>query len=215
MSEVLEAPSLLAHNAAARSRAYLLFAQALEYPDSALQVRVNRGEFAAEVIAALDAVEASLLENLSPAALAACGSEEEFQVEYTRLFDAAAAKGACHLYEGLYGDARNAVMEECLRFYDYFGLSLSEQDRELPDYLVTQLEFLHYLAYCQASLIEQGGDAQPCRLAEADFIERHLGRWVPKLNEQLQRNQPSPYFGEVIQLLDRFLRLDLSTKDAL
>ena len=141
----------------------------------------------------------------SSTAFSACGSEDDLQVEYTRLFDAAASKDACHLYEGIYADARDRALEESLRFYDYFGLSLSEGAREFPDYIVTQLEFLHYLTYCQSGVAAQGGDPESFRLAEEDFIERHLGRWVPKLNQRLQTKQPLAYFGQLVDLLDRFL----------
>lgn len=193
--------------AAARCRAYRLFAEALEYPDSVLHARVSQGRMADELIEALAAVDASLLEGFDASAFSACGSEDDFQVEYTRLFDAAASKDACHLYEGIYADSRDRAMEESLRFYDYFGLALSEEAREFPDYLVTQLEFLHYLAYCQSAVAEQGGDSQPYRLAEQDFIERHPGRWVPMLNKQLQEKHPMPYFRYLLRLLDGFLKL--------
>lgn len=203
--EILESNALLEQSAAARSSAYRIFAEALEYPDAALHARVSQGQLGAELRAALAAADPFLLDHFDEAAFSACGAEDDFQVEYTRLFDAAASKDACHLYEGNNSESRDRALEESLRFYDYFGLTMSEEAREFPDYIVTQLEFLHYLAYCQSAVAAQGGDPQPFRLAEEDFIERHLGRWVPKLNQHLQQKQPIAYFAQIIGLLDRFL----------
>ena len=42
-------------------------------------------------------------------------------------------------------------MEEVIRFYNYFGLKLSDERRIPPDHLATELEFLHYLTFRQAA----------------------------------------------------------------
>lgn len=191
--------------AAARSQAYRLFAEALEYPESALHLRIAQGEVANELVKALAEVDASLLQDFDAAVFSACGTEDDLQVEYTRLFDPAASKDACRLYEIGFNDSRDHALEESLRFYDYFGLALSEEAREMPDYIVTQLEFLHYLAYCQSAVAAEGGDPESFRMAEKDFIERHLGRWVPKLNKKLQAKQPMPCYGRLVGLLAGFL----------
>jgi DMSO reductase family type II enzyme chaperone len=200
--------------AAVRCRAFRLFAELLDYPDEALGCEIEQGHVAdalAETLGALDPDAAGALDR---EALCDALAGDELQVEYTRLFDAGGPGGPpCPLYGGLYGGARMQTMEEAVRFYNYFGLTLSGEPRELPDHLRTELEFLHYLAYREAEALRGGADAGPYRRAQRDFIERHPGRWVPKLRERVERNSPPRFIAETVRALERFLdraRADLA-----
>jgi hypothetical protein len=84
------------------------------------------------------------------------------------------------------------TMEECVRFYNHFGLTLAEAPRELPDHISTQLEFLHFLAFREAEAWRDGRDPGPWQRAGRDFLERHPGRWVPKLRERLASRSALP-----------------------
>lgn len=86
------------------------------------------------------------------------------------------------------------TMEECVRFYHHFGLALSEAPRELPDHLVTELEFLHYLAFRAAEALERGEDPGAFRRAARDFALRHPGRFLKKLEAGLERTEAMPFF---------------------
>ena len=83
-------------------------------------------------------------------------SFEHVQDEYTRLFDVGlTGKPPCPLSGSSYaGAAKMKSMEEALRFYNHFGLVLNQEQRAMPDQLGTELEFLHFLSYRQAELIE-------------------------------------------------------------
>jgi DMSO reductase family type II enzyme chaperone len=97
------------------------------------------------------------------------------------------------------------TMEEAVRFYNHFGLTLSEAPRELPDHLTTELEFLHFLTYREAETLAAGGDPGPWRRAQRDFVSRHPARWVPKLRERLEAADPMPFFRELVGKLTSFL----------
>jgi DMSO reductase family type II enzyme chaperone len=86
------------------------------------------------------------------------------------------------------------TMEEAVRFYNHFGLSMAESPRELPDHIMTQLEFLHFLAFREAEALEGDDDPSPFQRAQRDFVSRHPGRWVPRLRERLDQNDPMPFF---------------------
>ena len=105
--------------------------------------------------------------------------------------------------------ARMKTMEEVVRFYNHFGLTLSESPRELPDHVTTELEFLHFLAFREAQAIEQGAEADPFRRAQRDFIARHLGRWIPKLRAKLVGANAMPFFAELVGRLERLLKNEL------
>jgi DMSO reductase family type II enzyme chaperone len=101
------------------------------------------------------------------------------------------------------------TMEEVVRFYNHFDLTLSESPRELPDHVTTELEFLHFLAFREAQAIEQGAEPDPFRRAQRDFIARHLGRWVPKLRAKLEGANAMPFFSELVGRLERLLESEL------
>jgi DMSO reductase family type II enzyme chaperone len=197
-----------AQRAAARSRAYGALAQAFEYPDAELCEASRSGELGKALTDILRAVDAGLCEGVDWSAFADPGEADALAVEFTRLFDVGASGPPCPLYGGLYGSARMKIMEEAVRFYNHFGLTLSESPRELPDHITTELEFLHFLGYREAEAIESGQDADAYRRAQRDFIARHPGRWVPQLRKRLEGESPMPFFLELVGRIESLLEHD-------
>jgi DMSO reductase family type II enzyme chaperone len=196
-------------SAAARSRTYELFARLFEYPDEAFGEAIRSGELAEKVRETLDALDPALLEGSDWEALRNAGEEDDdLAVEYTRLFDVGASGPPCPLYGGLYGGARMKTMEETVRFYNHFGLTLAESPREMPDHITTELEFLHFLAFREVETLQSGGDPGPFRRAQRDFAARHPGRWIPMLRERVEAQDPMPFFRELVSQLARFLAHD-------
>ena len=97
-------------------------------------------------------------------------------------------------------------MEELIRFYNFFGLRLAEG--QLPDHITVELEFMQYLASMEAESLANQGDHESYRRAQSDFLERHLARWLPVLREKLQRQEPLPFFAELVALAEEFVRSD-------
>jgi len=195
--------------AAARSRCYQLFAAAFSYPEGEMCEAIREGEVAQALKAAVEAVDPALVPDLDWDALRDAGGEDDLAVEFTRLFDVGPSGPPCPLNGGLYGGARMKVMEEAVRFYNHFGLRLDEAQRELPDHLQTELEFVHYLAFRETEALLAGEDPAPYRRAQRDFVARHPGRFVPRLRERLEAQGPMPWFAALVELLARFLELDL------
>ncbi|HYA36026.1 MAG TPA: molecular chaperone TorD family protein [Candidatus Binataceae bacterium] len=138
---------------------------------------------------------------------------DDLSAEYIRLFDVGIGGGKppCTLYGGEYPERpRLDVMEELVRFYGFFDLQLPEQDRELPDHITVELEFMHYLAYREALALERGNDPMSYRRAQADFIRRHLGAWVPVMGGKLVAEKPIPFFAALVDLTAQILRADLA-----
>ena len=207
--DVLEALSGPAERlAAARSCAYGLFVGALAYPDALLLETVQSGELTQGLRNLLAEIDASLVDGGDWEALSDAGGEDELAVEYSRLFDVGTPAPPCPLYGGLYGGARMKTMEEAVRFFNHFGLTLSEEQRELPDHLATELEFLHYLSFREAEALQKQADPGAFRRAQRDFIERHPGSWVPKLAGRLEQQQPMRFFTELVGRLQQFLAHD-------
>ena len=193
----------LADPAARRSFIYQLFASAFEYPDAEFIGQIRSGAVADR----FQEVLASVVSSANWDALKDAGKEDDaLQIEYTRLFDAGVSGPPCALYGGEYTGARMQTMEELIRFYNFFSLSMSETPHELPDHLVTELEFLHFLTFRESELARIGEDVTDMQRAERDFIARHPGRWVPQMFAKLEKQNPMPFFLELARLLLLFLK---------
>lgn len=194
---------------ASRSLVYAAFAAAFAYPDREGMEAIRSGALAGALRQLLGAVDPELPKGVDWAALQDCGADDEFlPVEFTRLF-AAGENGPCCPLEGrCYGSAGMEATEDLVRFYDFFGLSLSEGQREEPDHLLTELEFLHYLAYQEATLAAADESTEGLMRAQRDFITRHPLAWVPVLRSRLTTHGSPRFFLELVALLERFLRAE-------
>ena len=102
------------------------------------------------------------------------------------------------------------ITEELLRFYEHFQVKLSDKERDYPDHLVVELEFVAYLAKKEADAGKRGNDPAPYRRAQVDFLERHLDKWVPKLDEKIQKRIKQPFYQGASSFLREFLSNHLS-----
>jgi len=187
------------------SQAYIFLGRAFSFPDSFLQEIVKKGEgqnLAAAITAELP-FEVDL--GVIPYPSQSWGDMESL---YITAFDVGTqGMPPCPLYEGLIrkDEAREGIIMELLRFYHYFDVKLSEKERDFPDHLVTELEFMAYLVQKEVRAIENGREPEPYRLAQLDFLERHLGRWVPLLDERLQNVVKEPFYQRLITILRSFI----------
>lgn len=176
-------------SAVKRSRAYRALARAFSLPDRSIYEEIVSGQ----LLEAFQPTDEDLTCKLKRAL-----SFEELETEYLRLFEVGTPRPPCPLYEGAWRERefldRRELMEELVRFYRFFGLTLGPKPKELPDHLAIELEFLHFLAYQEAQALEEGRDPGSYRRAERDFLERHLLRWLPRLRERLEQVEALPFF---------------------
>jgi DMSO reductase family type II enzyme chaperone len=193
------------HRAAAPARivVYNHLVEVLVYPDEALLESVRSGRLAASITEAA----ASLPYPLEPGALDAVPGDGEPALgpDYIRLFDVPANGTPCPLYGGALGGDRRATMEDLLRFYRHFGLSVVHaEDRDLPDSVPTVLEFLGYLVMREQDSPEV--DVDTFRRAQHDVLERHLARWAPIIAARVAKLDPPAFYAAATKLLDDFVR---------
>ncbi len=192
--------------AIARSKLYQLFALVMDYPDQEWADAIGAGELADTLVPMLEQVESSLTTDIDRKALTDVGEDDHaLAVEYTRLFDVGPGGSPISLFGGHHQGGRTQAMEEVLRFYKHFGLTRDELTHELPDHLISELEFLHFMTFQEAKIEAQGGDASHYQRGQKDFIERQLGRWLPKLHPRLVEHEALPFYTEIVRLLEQFL----------
>jgi DMSO reductase family type II enzyme chaperone len=192
----------------ARSQFFALMAEAFRYPDNDQIRLIREGVLMNELLECLAQVAPGLQEDLDSSGLAEAGSADDLQLEHTRLFQLASSRRGCSLHSGFYCGSRMKTMEELLRFYNHFGLSLVEGQSELPDHITTQLEFLQFLGYCEAELVTSGQRAEDLRRARRDFIARYPARWLPQLQDRLAEKKAMNFYRRLVTFLIRVLEQD-------
>jgi DMSO reductase family type II enzyme chaperone len=129
---------------------------------------------------------------------------EEYESAYIALFDVGIPEPPVPLFESAH-DKTHPAQEIALEntfFYDVLGLR-SDQSRAVPDYLITQLEFLAALRYTSENASD-GATAVSLARAESEFLERHLLNWVLVAKAKL-RGIGAPGFPTLMALLAQFL----------
>ncbi len=213
MQEIAEIKSIEAgpeSDAAARSMLYRYLAGWLRFPWEDFHKSALGGELApaaSECLAALPyEVEgaAELIELFSVVE----SDYDLFQSDYVGLFDVGAGGPPCPLYGGNWIGDRQKTMEEVLRFYRFFGLSLSKEERDLPDHVTTQLEFLHFLSFKEVEAIRESADVGSYRRAARDFVARHPARWLPRAQQKLEKKQAPDFWRGLIGLAAAYCQAD-------
>ena len=204
----------------ARGKLYALVGQGFCYPTEALYELVSRGKFLSEAQEAVSqlpyrlALEGDLGSGLS-------WESQQFKNQYTWLFDVGGPnpnsgewEAPCSLYEGEYGGGHLKTMDDTLRFYHHFGLKLSQEtgERDRPDHLATELEFLHALTFKEAELVQAGkgaGALSSCRRVQRDFLRFHLGDFLPQVAGEIVPRGIS-FYSELARLGEQFCQADFA-----
>jgi DMSO reductase family type II enzyme chaperone len=131
-------------------------------------------------------------------------SYELYESAYIALFDVGIPEPPVPLFESAHDKSHPAqeIALENTYFYEVLGLK-SDPGRAVPDYLVTQLEFLAALRYTCEHTSEESTTVSLAR-AETEFLERHVLNWLPIARAKLDRTS-APGFPVMMTLLVQFL----------
>lgn len=136
---------------------------------------------------------------------------------YSSMFEVGSDGPPVPIREDLQLGQRTGVREELVRFFDFFGYSLSEKFAWAPDHLSVELEFMQFLAVSEAEALDQVAhgetasvDVASFQLGQFDFLERHLINWVPILLQAVERQNSESFYCRVVTLLRDFLAADFA-----
>ena len=115
-------------------------------------------------------------------------SRETLEAEYLAAFEVGRGGKPVALFEGINRpeNGRDGILQDLFRFYEFFDVRLNENDRDYPDHLVTELEFVAWLCQQEHAADGRGGDAASFRRAARDFLDRHLAVWLPEFQRKLE-----------------------------
>jgi len=126
---------------------------------------------------------------------------------YTSTFDV--GQGALSLYGRSYLERETKpLFEELFRFYEHFGLAFDDGLPEWPDWIVVELEFMHYLSFLETESNTPASSAA-LRRAERDFLQRQLAEFTAGLATALN-DKALPAYAHLAQLLNAFVSSDLA-----
>jgi DMSO reductase family type II enzyme chaperone len=126
---------------------------------------------------------------------------------YSGLFEVGSDGPPVPIREDIQTGQRAGTREDLVRFYDFFGYRLADQFAWAPDHLSVELEFMHYLCYGEAATED---DPTPYQLAQIDFAERHLVRWVPDFTAKVEAASDTGIYSRVATGLRHFVMADFA-----
>lgn len=193
------------------SEAWGLLALLFDHPDEALLGQLASGELVQRLERVFGGTVPDLWAALPTAVFAGPQTRESLAEEYCRLFYFGSRDTPlCSLHEGEHRGNRKDVMERVLRFYTHFGLKLGRNPSEMPDHLVSELEFLHFLAFQQERYRRHELDAGSFRRARVDFLVAHPGAWMPGFCDRVIAASGQPFHEASARLLRGFLAAALN-----
>ncbi|MBI3391772.1 MAG: molecular chaperone TorD family protein [Nitrospirae bacterium] len=188
------------------SRIYLLLGRFFSYPDGRFYGTTKDPRIQEDLRSLVDGLPFDVkFEDIPSPSV----PQDEFESEYINSFD---ITPPCPLYEFHYRSGeltRREILEELLCFYGHFDVKLSETEKDYPDHLVAELEFMAFLAMKEADAGERGTDPDPYRRAQRDFLERHLGRWVDRLDARIRKVTRERFYRGASFLLREFVKSHL------
>lgn len=199
--------------AKARSDAYAMLAIGFGYPGEDLFQGMSDGVFANALSAIVQRAHPALrddLARLAPQLVAHTRSLEEQEAEYLRVFETGRSKPPVSFYETGYSGAaaRARIIPELKALYRRFGLAADAEVHDVVDSLTAELEFMELLAANEWKASNRELRPEPYRLAQRDFLDRHLARWLPKMMEAASGCQSS-FYRALAAVASLFVTADL------
>lgn len=192
-----------------RSALYSLLSKGFRFPAPEQFESVKTGRFADSVAQAVAHLPYDGLKG-GELGRGTALSYDEFQGRYIQLFDVGGELGPpCFVYEAEYGGGRMKVMEEVLRFYHHFGLRLSQEKRDRPDHLASELEFMHLLTFREAEALLQRKERRPYLNAERDFLRFHLSDFIATVALKVGSGRV-PFYSDLAGLAAAFCQRELA-----
>lgn len=129
---------------------------------------------------------------------------QELETEHARLFVLAFPRVAAQPYAShwleedhrLLGDAA----QEMRALMVAHGVEVSPDSGLLPDHIVSELEFVAYLA----------GRGEPHQDTRRRLVAEHLARWTPRFTAALREARHSPRYRLAAEFLDQLVDWDLA-----
>ena len=206
-----------AQKAVARSSFYGILSRGFAYPTEEVLGEIKAGAVSSELKgSAAYLEEEGLLQSVGALCEAMEGEIAPFGLRdveggYNRIFSMGLL---CPHHETFYTSAHVFMKSQDLAdiqgFYNAFGFNLAEEQKELADFIGTELEFMYVLCFKEYHALKKGekDKADLCREAQAKFVEGHIGVWAGAFALTLSVSSHMDYFTTLGRLLEKFVDFD-------
>lgn len=178
------------HVATGRAAVYDLCVNALGWPsqdrldslvrlaDMLREIELDEPALAADIAAVIE-----IIDSRPPV--------EELQAAHGLLFTQIDSQD-CPPYETAFNGRdvfrQTEVMADVAGFYLAHGLRFGGLERERPDHILTELEFMAFMTHKEAWALEHLGEAEvtECRRTQDRFLADHLGCWGPEFGRRAE-----------------------------
>ncbi len=140
---------------------------------------------------------------------------EDLAIEYTRLFLGPGRHVRPYAATYLDGPGASLCGPSAIWARDFMeaaGFALAPGHRNLPDHVSVELEFMARMAAREAEALEAGdaATARQFRNIQRDFLENHLGRWLPRFCGHAAEHAELSFYRELARLAGHFLDSELA-----
>jgi TorA maturation chaperone TorD len=126
--------------------------------------------------------------------------DKNLEVEYSRLFILAFPNATVQPYGSYWIETEQCLMGrstmEVKEMMAEYGIEVAENTGLLPDHIVSELEFMAYLA---------NQDDEKAVQTQRQLLEQHLVRWTPQFIAALKKAEPAPYYQLAADFLDQLI----------
>ena len=190
---------LISH-AKGRGEAYALLANCFHLPDEGLIQALNElPESDSELYSVLaNAVEIRDVDSL--------------RIDYSKLF-VGPYKLLAPPYGSVYLEGTSAVMGrstvDVLARYKVEGVAV--RLKEAPDHIAIELEFMFFLISKEIEGLRDSdlGSAEAYQKKQKDFLEVHLGKWIPQFTEKVETLAQTQFYTDLARSTRDFVLGDL------
>lgn len=142
-------------------------------------------------------------------------TERALLVDYSKLF-LGPFKLLAPPYGSVYLEPERKLMgdstADVIRWYQQAGVSFDHAQKDLPDHIAVELEFMSYLIWKEREAWRVGdGDAARQRLEDQQaFLARHLGAWVRDFAQAVKDGTSNLFYRSLADCTTTFIESDLS-----
>lgn len=139
---------------------------------------------------------------------------ESLRRHFMELFPPIASQDAPGYETGYRGDGifqQSAIMADIAGFYRAHGLQSGGTERERPDHITVELEYMAFVAKKETLALRNGAPerAAICRDTASAFLRDHLGCWGPAFGLRVRAVSSSPWYSTLGELLALWIEWEL------
>ena len=115
-------------------------------------------------------------------------------------------------YGSVYLEDANMLMGdttvEVMKMYEHAGLSLSDENRDAPDHIAIELEFMHYLASKEVQALKSGDADEALEFLQVQhvFFDKYLSPWIEPFCDKIYESSESDFYKLLSMCLSIFMK---------